>query len=143
MAKKSETTSFIDMFANLGQDLKVPSMDMERIIENHRRNLEALQKTAEAAGASAGNIAQRQREMFEATLREITEMAHGFAKPGTPQEMMTRQIEFARKSLDAFVRNTTEMTELVAKSSEETLDALRKRIREGMDEIQASQNKRS
>ena len=46
MAKKPETESVIDMFTRLGHDLKMPSIDVERILDHHRKNLEALEKSA-------------------------------------------------------------------------------------------------
>ena len=65
MAKKPESDSFIDLFAQVGRDLKMPSIDIDRIIEHHRKNLETLEKTARAATAGAevlrhvGHLAQR------------------------------------------------------------------------------------
>ena len=66
MAK--EQHSFIDMFARLGQDLKLPSIDIERVIEHHRKNLEALERSAKAASTGANTIMKRQREMLQETL---------------------------------------------------------------------------
>lgn len=142
MAKKPEAPSFVDMFAGLGRDLRVPGVDVERIIEHHRKNLEALQKSAAAASAGAASVMSRQREMLEETLREITDMAKSYGTPGNPQEMLSKQTEFARRSLETAVKNTTEMAELVRKSSEDTIEVLRKRIRDGMDEIRDSYENR-
>ena len=65
MAKKPESQNFIDMFANLGKDLKLPSVDVEQVIEHHRKNLEALQKSASTASSGAATVMARQREMLE------------------------------------------------------------------------------
>lgn len=138
MAKKSETESIIDMFARLGQDLRLPSMDIERVIEHHRRNLEALQKSAETATAGASALMARQREMLEETLRKITEMAEHYRAPASPQDLIAKQADFARKSFEAAVNNAGEISELVRKSSDETLEVLRKRIRDGMEEIRSA-----
>ncbi|MCC0040134.1 MAG: TIGR01841 family phasin [Brucellaceae bacterium] len=143
MAKKPESQNFIDMFANLGKDLKLPSVDVEQVIEHHRKNLEALQKSASTASSGAATVMARQREMLEETLREITDMAQSYRAPGNPQELMAKQADFARRSLETAMKNTSEMAELVRKSSEETVDVLRQRIRDGMDEIRSSYEKRS
>lgn len=143
MAKKPESQNFIDMFANLGKDLKLPSVDVEQVIEHHRKNLEALQKSASTASSGAATVMARQREMLEETLREITDMAQNYRAPGNPQELMAKQADFARRSLETAMKNTSEMAELVRKSSEETVDVLRQRIRDGMDEIRSSYEKRS
>jgi phasin family protein len=135
MARKSDTESVIDMFARLGQDLQLPAVDIERVIEHHRRNLEALQQSAESATAGASAVMAKQREMLENTLRQITEMAEDYRPPLNPQDLVAKQVDFARKSFETAVENATEMAELVSKSSDETLEILRKRIREGMQEL--------
>lgn len=143
MAKKPEQESFIDMFARLGRDLHLPAIEIDRIIEHHRKNLEALERSGRAAGAGAAEIAAKQRTMFEKTVADIQEMAKRYSTPASPQEMMTRQLEFTRKSFETTMENTTQMADLMRRSSEESLDILRERIREGMQEIRDAYEKRS
>ena len=63
MAKKPESQNFVDMFANLGKDLKLPSVDVEQVIEHHRKNLEALQKSASTASSGAATVMARLARM--------------------------------------------------------------------------------
>ena len=140
MAKEQQ--SFIDMFARLGHDLKLPSMDIERVIEHHRKNLEALEKSARAASAGASAVMTRQREMLQETLDEISAMARNYRAPASAQELVEKQTEFARKSFETTVKNTGEVADLMRKSGSESLDILRQRIREGMAEIRESYEKR-
>lgn len=142
MAKKPESETLIDMFARLGQDLKMPSMDIERVIEHHRKNLEALEKAARSASSGATSLFTRQREMLEETLREITDMAQGLRSPGSPQDMMAKQAEFARRSFETAVKNASEIGEVMRKSSGETIEILRERIREAMEEMREGYDKR-
>lgn len=143
MATKPEQESFIDMFARLGRDLHLPAIEIDRIIEHHRKNLEALERSGRAAGAGAAEIAAKQRTIFEKTVADIQEMAKGYSTPASPQEMMTRQLEFTRKSFETAMENTTQMADLMRRSSEESLGILRERIREGMQEIRDAYEKRS
>lgn len=138
MAKKTDADSFIDMFARLGRDVKLPVMDIEQLIEHHRKNLEALHKSAQAAGMGMSAVMAKQGEILQETLDEIADMAHGYRGISDPQELTAKQTEFARRSLDTALRNTGEMAELVRRSGDETLEVLRNRIREGMDEIRSS-----
>lgn len=142
MANKPESESFIDMFAKLGQDLKLPSMDIERVLEHHRKNIEALQKSASATASGASSLMAKQREMLQDTLREITDMAQSYRVPGNPQEMMAKQSDFARKSFEAAVKNAGEVADIVKKSGAESIEILRKRIQESMEEIRDSYDKR-
>jgi len=143
MAKQPESPSFMDMFAKLGSELKMPKVDVDAILEHHRKNLEALEKSARATASGASSIMARQRQMLEESLHEIAEMAQSYRTPGKPQEMMARQAEFARKSFETAVKNTGEVAEMMKKSGGETLDILRDRIREAMSEIRRGYDKNS
>jgi phasin family protein len=117
-------------------------MDIERVIEHHRKNLEALEKSAATASAGAKAVIARQREMLEETLAEISGMARSYRAPANAQEFVEKQTEFARKSFETVVKNTSEVADMAGKSGSESLDILRKRIREGMAEIRESYEKR-
>lgn len=144
MAKKPETESFMDMFANFGRDLKLPSVDVESILAHHRKNLEALEKSARATASGASNVMAKQREILQNSLQEITEMAQGLRAGGAnPQDFISKQTDFARKSFETAVKNAGEVAEIVKKSGTESVDILRNRIREAMDEIRENYEKKS
>jgi phasin family protein len=140
MAKQPESDSFLDMFSRFGRDLKVPNV--EAILEHHRKNLEALEKSARAGAAGATSLLSRQREMLQDTLREVSDMAHNYKAPGNPQELMSKQAEFAKKSFEAALKNASEVAELVKKSGTESVEILRERIKEAMEEIRSGYEKR-
>lgn len=143
MAKQPEAQSFMDMFAKFGSDLKMPKVDVDAILDHHRKNLEALEKSAKATAAGASSIVARQREMLEESLHEITEMAQNYRTPGKPQEMLSKQADFAKKSFEAAVKNTGEVAEMMKKSGGETIDILRERIKDAMSEIRKGYDKNS
>ena len=140
MAKQPDSDSFLDMFSRFGRDLKVPNV--EAILAHHRKNLEALEKSARAGAAGATSLLSRQREMLQDTLREISDMAQNYKAPGNPQELMSKQAEFAKKSFEAALKNASEVAELVKKSGTESVEILRERIKEAMEEIRSGYEKR-
>jgi phasin family protein len=125
MARKPQSESVIDMFAKLGEQMKMPAPDIERVIEHHRKNLEAFQQSAQAAGEGTSKILARQREMLNETLEEFSAMAKEMQAGSDPQELMRKQAEFARKTFETAVKNTGEMADMVRKSNEESLEILR------------------
>lgn len=137
MARQSESDSFMEMFGRFGRDLKVPNVDVEAILAHHRKNLEALERSARAGAAGTSSLLSRQREMLQDTLREIADMAQSYRAPGNPQELMAKQTEFARKSFEAALKNAGEVAELARKSGTESIDILRARIKEAMEEVRA------
>src|SRR5688572_16167528 len=75
MARKPQSDrSILEMFSKLGEDLKMPSVDVDAILAHHRRNLEALEKSARVTAEGASLVMHRQREMLQETLAEITDM---------------------------------------------------------------------
>ncbi|MBZ9856930.1 phasin family protein [Mesorhizobium sp. CA13] len=142
MAKRPDSDSFTDMFGRFGRDLKLPNVDVEAILAHHRKNLEALEKSARASAAGASSLFSRQREMLQDTLREIADMTQSYRAPGTPQDLMAKQTEFARKSFETTLKNASEVAELARKSGTESVDILRMRIKEAMEEIRAGFEKK-
>jgi phasin family protein len=137
MARKPETDSILDMFSKFGSDMKLPKVDVEAILGHHRKNLEALEKSARAAASGASSLATKQREVLQETLREVADMAQSYRASGNPQELLSRQADFARRSFETAVKNASETAEIVKKSGRESIDILRERIRESMHEIRS------
>lgn len=141
MTKKPEQVSFMDMFSKLGQDLKMPGVDVDALLGHHRKNLEALEKSAKATASGASEVMARQREALQDTLREVTEMAQNFKVGAQPQDMVAKQVDFARKSFEAAVKNASDIGEILRKSGTETVDILRQRIKDAMEEIREGYDK--
>jgi phasin family protein len=136
MSEGSQT--IIDMIKKFGTDLKLPSVDMDGVIAHHRKNLEALGQSTKVAAEGAASLAAKQREILEAAMAEMTNLAKGFKMPGTPQEAMTAQTEFAKKAIEAAIQNTKDMAELVQKSNAEALSIIQNRMKESFEEIRSS-----
>ena len=81
-----ETQSYLDMLKNFGKNFGLPQVDVEKLIDANRKNLEALAELAKVAAGGAQSVAQKQREVFEAGLREAQALARGFQPLGSPQE---------------------------------------------------------
>jgi phasin family protein len=126
------------MFRKLGEDMKVPAVDMDKIVEHHRKNLEALAASGKAAAEGATAIAAKQKEIVEAAVKEIQAAAENFKLPGSAQEMMAAQSEFAKRAMEAAVRNTRDMAELMQKSNAEAVRVIQDRMKESFEEIRQS-----
>ncbi|MEW6630556.1 MAG: TIGR01841 family phasin [Pseudomonadota bacterium] len=142
MAKQPDSDSFLDMFSRFGRDLKLPSVDVQSILDHHRKNLEALEKSARAGAAGASSVLARQHEMVQEAMGEITRMAQNYQAPGNPQDLMAKQADFARKSFETTLKNASEVADLVRKSSTESVEILRDRIKDAMAEIRTGYDKR-
>lgn len=134
--------NFTDMFAKLGRDLNLPKVDLEALMDHHRKNLQALEKSAKAAASGAGDLMAKQREMLAANLREITDLAQGLRSPGSPQDMVAKQAELAKRSFETALKNAGDMAEVFKKSGTDAFKILQDRMQESMDEIRKSFDKK-
>ena len=134
--------NFTDMFKNLGEQLKLPQVDVTRIMEHHRKNLEAMTKSWQAMASGASEIAQKQRAIFEEAVKDVTEVVKEYKPGGSAQEIMAKQSEFAKKAMEAAIANTRDIAELVQKSSTEAFKIVQDRMKESYEEIKASVEKK-
>ena len=137
------TQPFTDMFKKLGEQLKVPAFDMSKMMEHHQKNLEAMTRSWQAVAGGASEVAQKQKEIFEAAMKDMAEMAQSYKPGGNPQEVMAKQSEFARKAMEAAIANTKDIAELVQKSSTEAFKIVQDRMKESYEEIRSSVEKKS
>ena len=134
--------SFTDMFKNLGEQLKLPQVDVPKIMEHHQKNLDAMARSWQAMASGASEVASKQRAIFEEAVKDVTEMAKDYKPGGSPQEIMAKQTEFAKKAMEAAIANTRDIAELVQKSSSEAFKIVQDRMKESYDEIKASVEKK-
>ncbi|MDF1607809.1 TIGR01841 family phasin [Hoeflea sp. YIM 152468] len=134
MTRKNTTEDMVSMFLNFGKDMKLPSPDLEALVARHKKNLEALDTAAKTAGSGASTIATRQREMVQEALDEIMAMAENLKAGGDPQSLMAAQAEFAKRSFEMAIKNTSEIADLAQKSSTEAFNVLQQNMQETLEE---------
>src|SRR5262245_42929260 len=130
--------NFTEMFHKLGEQLKVPSFDVTKIMEHHQKNIDAMGRSWQAVASGATAVANKQREIFEGAIKNITEMAKDYKPGGSPQEIFTKQAEFGKKAMEAAIANTRDIAELVQKSGTDALKIIQERMQESYEEIRGS-----
>ena len=134
--------NFTDMFKNLGEQLKLPQVDVAKIMEHHQKNLEAMTKSWQAMASGATEIAKKQRALFEDAVKDVSEMVKEYKPGGNAQEIMAKQTEFAKKAMEAAIANTRDIAELAQKSGAEAFKIVQDRMQESYEEIRASVEKK-
>ena len=104
----NETTSYVDMLRKFGSDLGLPRVNVDKLIESHKKNIDALSQSATVAAQGAQSVAQKQREIFEAGLQEATKLAQGYQPLGKLQDNLALQTEFAKKVFEIAVKGAQE-----------------------------------
>ena len=134
--------NFMDMFTKLGEQLKVPSFDVTKIMEHHQKNLDAMGRSWQAMATGATAVANKQREIFESAIKDITEMAKDYKPNGSPQDIFAKQAEFGKKAMEAAITNTRDIAELAQKSGADALKIIHERMQESYDEIRSGVEKK-
>ena len=131
----SAANPFIDMMRRFGDNLQVPKVDLDQILEAHRRNIEALTQSATAMAEGAQAMAQKQREVVEAGLREASALAQELKTRG--DQNLAQQTEFAKKVFDIAVQGAQDTAQLTRMSTGDAVKILQDRMREGFEEIRS------
>jgi phasin family protein len=134
--------NFTDMFKNLGEQLKIAPFDMTKIMEHQQKNLEAMTKSWQAMAGGANEVAKKQRAILDEAVKDVTAMVHDYKPGGSPQDMMAKQAEFAKKAMEAAIANTRDIAELVQKSTTEAFKIVQDRMKESYDEIRTTVEKK-
>jgi len=137
----NETTSYVDMLKKFGSDLGLPKVDVDKLIESHRKNIDALSQSATVAAQGAQSVAQKQREIFEAGLDEATKLARGYQPLGKLQDNLALQTEFAKKVFEIAVKGAQESATTARQSTSEAVKIIQDRLKESFDEMRSSVNR--
>ena len=133
----TDNTSYIDMLRKFGTDLGLPKLNVDELLQTQRKNLDALGQSAKVAAQGAQSVAQKQREVLEAGLREAATLAREY-KPLKIQENLALQTEFARKVFDIAVKGAQDSASTAKQSTTDAVKIIQDRVKESFEEFRAS-----
>lgn len=134
----NEAASYVDILRKFGSDLGLPKLNIDKLIEGHKRNIDALAQSATVAAKGAQSVAQQQREIFEAGLEEATKLARGYQPLGKLQDNLALQTEFARKVFEIAVKGAQDSATTARQSTGEAVKIIQDRLKESFEEIRNS-----
>jgi phasin family protein len=125
-------------FTKIAGEFKLPTINVETIVETTRKNFAALTSANTAAVESIKAIGQRQGDMVRAAMEDFSKHGSEVLAAATVEEKAAKQIEFAKKSYEAVIANTKELASLYSKGQTEAFEALSARVAELADEVKAA-----
>ena len=90
------------------------------------------------AAQGVQSVAQEQREVIEAALREATAFARAYKPLGMVQENIALQTEFARKAFEIAVKGAQESATTARQSGTDAVKIIQDRMKESLEEVRAS-----
>ena len=125
-------------FSKMAGEFKLPTVNVESMVETGRKNFAAMTTASTTAVESMKAIAQRQGDMIRSAMEDLSKYGSDVMSAGTMEEKATKQIDFAKKSYEAAIANTKELTDLYVKGQAEALVTINERITALSDEVKAA-----
>lgn len=119
---------------NMG-DYKIPGFDFDILLDNQRKNLEALTKANQQALEGAQSIAERQREILQQAMQEATSVIKDLSTAGSPQEAAQKQTVIMQQAFEKALSTMRELAELTSKTNKEAFDTLNARFKDSLLEL--------
>jgi phasin family protein len=134
----TDTNSYFDMLKKFGTDLGLSKLNVDELLQTQKRNIDALGESAKVAAQGAQSVAQKQREVLEARLREAAALAREYKPLGGIQDNVALQTEFARKVFEITVQGARDSASTARQSTAEAVKIIQDRVKESLDEIRNS-----
>jgi phasin family protein len=125
-------------FSKMAGEFKLPTVNVETMVETGRKNFAAMTTASTAAVESMKAIAQRQGDMIRSAMEDFSKYGSDVMSAATIEEKAAKQIDFAKKSYELAVANTKELADLYTKSSTEAFETLSARVAELTEEVKAA-----
>jgi phasin family protein len=134
----NQINSLVEMMKQFGTDLGLPKLDVEKLVEINRKNLDALSESAQVFSGGAKALATKQKDFVTSTFQDAVNTVRDFKPTGNPAEVLTKQAEFAKKAFDAALTNTRDSADLIKQSNVDALKIVGDRIKESVVELRAT-----
>jgi phasin family protein len=135
MAKATSSTNGVFDAVKVFGAFRVPSFDFHAVAEAQRLNLEAVSQANRLAAEGFQAVAQRQVEIVQQALKDASALMRDWAKPGAPEEFMTKNAEIAKQTFENGLAHVRELNELMTKAGTDAFSVIARRVSESFDEV--------
>ena len=116
------------------EQLRVPGIDMQAIIDARRKDVEALTQANQMAYESMQALARREAEILQQTVAEWQAAMTAMAGKN-PAEMASKGTELATQAFGKALANMRELAEMASRSQVQAYEVLNKRFQENLAEL--------
>ncbi len=131
MSEFFRTNEFTKQF----QNLKMPGLDPEAIMNAQKKNMDALMKANQAAAAGYQDLFKKQVAIFEETMAEAQKHMKGMDATKLDADSAKAQAELARTAFERALSNMQMLAETAQKANSEAYEIVSARIQESMAEL--------
>ena len=136
MAETQTRPNFFDFdVTKMMADFRFRPFDVEAVMACQRRNIEALAQANQLTVEAVQAVARRQIEIARQGLEDMSALLRDLVQPGSTEDRIAKNTEYAKQILEKSVSNGREITLLATKAGTEAADVLHRRACQGLDEI--------
>jgi phasin family protein len=117
------------------EQIKLPNIDLQAIMEGRRKDIEAIVKANEVALNGIKSVADKQAEMLQTVLGEIGTKLKSMAQNGSPSAKAT---EMAQQTIEKAFGAMRTLAEANGQSQAQVLDVINTRVQQSIDEIRTT-----
>lgn len=136
MALPEFPTFDLDLKKALG-DMNLPNVDVEGLMEIHRKNMEAVAQVNRTAAEGIQELVRSQADLVKETMSEIAASVKDMASAGTAEDRATRQADVLKTAMERAFTNIRSVGELAMKTNTDVFNTVNGRITESMEELKA------
>jgi phasin family protein len=116
---------------------KFPTLNVEALLEVHRKNVVALTKASQVVCDGLTTLARRERDLFKSTVDDYTKVTSDVLTETSVEERATKQVDVAGHIYASSVARFLELSDIAVKTNVSAVDILNARVTEGFDEFMA------
>ena len=116
---------------------KFPTLNVEALLEVHRKNVVALTKANQVVFDGLTTLARRERDLFKSTVDDYTKLTSDVLTGTSIEERATKQVDVAGHIYASSVARFLELWDIAVKTNVSAVDILNARVGEVFDEFRA------
>jgi len=129
---EAATKAMKEQFAKLTENLKVPGVNIDALIESQRKNIEAMSEAAQLTAEGAAAISRRQLEILRVTNEQVRTAIRDMKLSSEQQG------EFARKAFETAIASARELAEMTVKSNTDVYNVVKQRVTEDFEKMRTA-----
>ena len=129
---EAATKAMKEQFAKLTENLKVPGVNVDALMESQRKNIEAMSEAAQLTAEGAAAISRRQLEILRVTNEQVRTAIRDMKLSSEQQG------EFARKAFETAIASARELAEMTVKSNTDVYNVVKQRVTEDFEKMRTA-----
>lgn len=139
MATKASETAFPQVdISKFFEQMKVPGLDMDKLVETQRKTVEAMIEAQQTTSEVYQGVIRRHVEMMQSSMEDMSAALNDVMKQESPSDAAAKQLSFVQKSLESNFANLRELAEMTSGAHSQAFKIMQDRFSESLAALKAN-----